>query len=290
LHLRLFLLSLLISSSLYAVALKSEYTITGLEFNASTVDPQISNDFVIYHFDQNRHKKTFTASRLLHTLEKGGLQIEDASRGIIHVKRTSNVDMAPVVEKVKDYYHSYFPDMHIEKVSLVTSSFIQKLPQHYTLDFKPNAYLYSHSSFKILSEESKKRFFVRYEIQAKMKLFKARHNINRGKILTQKDLLSAQTEFERLKGFPLMSLTQQQVRVKKRLAKGTILYQHDIEPLPSVLKDKPVNVRLISGKVHLEFQATCLDDAVIGEYVYIEKSDGKKLRAKVIHKNLVEIE
>jgi flagella basal body P-ring formation protein FlgA len=290
LYIKLLILSLLISSSLSATALKSEYAIDGLEFNASTVDPQISNDFVIYRFDQSRHKKTFTSSRLLQTFTKQGLQIEDDSRGIVHVKRASNVDMEPVVQRIKDYYNSYFPDMNIEKVSLHTSSFIQEIPQNYTLVFKPNAYLYDHSSVKILSEDSTERYFIRYEIVAKMRLFKARHNINRGKILTPKDLLSTQIEFKRLKGFPLISMTEQQVRLKKRLAEGRILYKHDIEPLPSVLKNKPVNVRFISGKVHLEFQATSLDDAVIGEYVYIEKSDGKKLKAKVINKNFVEIE
>jgi len=284
------LLPLLISSSLYSTELNSEYSIAGLDFNASTIDPQISNDFIIYRFDQNRHKKTFTSSRLLKTFKEQGLQLEDNSRGIVHVQRTSNIDLEPVIQKLKAYYHSYFPYMYIEKVSLDTSSFIEELPQDYTLIFKPNAYLYNHSSFKILSEDSKERFFIRYEIQAKMKLFKARHNINRGKILTPKDLLSTQTKFKRLKGLPLLSLTQQQIRVKKRLAQGKILYQHDVEPLPSVLKDKPVNVRFISGTVHLEFQAISLDDAGIGEYVYIQKSDGKKLKAKVINKNLVEIE
>jgi flagella basal body P-ring formation protein FlgA len=290
LYLRLLLLSLLISSSVFAIALKSEYAIDALDFNASAIDPQVDNDFLIYRFDQNRHKKSFTSSRLLQIFEDQGMQIEDASGGIVHVERTSNVDLEPVVQKVKAYYHSYFPDMHIEKVFLDSSSFIEKLPRDYTLVFKSKAYLYNHSSFKLLTEGSTERFFIRYKIQAKMKLFKARHNINRGKILTPKDILSVQAEFKRLKGLPLVSLTEQQVRVKKRLAKGKILYQHDIEPLPSVLKDKPVTVRFISGKVHLEFQATSLDDAGIGEYVYIEKSDGKKLKAKVIHKNLVEIE
>ncbi len=289
-YLKVFLLSLFISSSFYGAVIKSEYTIDSMEFNASIVDPQIENDFVIYRFDQNRNQKTFTSSRLLQTFEQKGLQIEDASRGIVHVKRASHVDMGPIVQAVKAYYHKYFPDMKIEKVLLDTSSFIQKLPKHYTLEFKTNAYLYNHSSFKILSNDSLERFFVRYKIQAKMKLFKARHNINRGKILTPKDLVSVETEFKRFKGFPLISLTQQQIRIKKRLAEGKILYQHDTEPLPSVLKDKPVNVRFISGKVHLEFQAICLEDAAIGEYVYIEKSDGKKLKAKVISKNLVEIE
>lgn len=289
-YLRLLLLFLLIGSSLDAITLKSEYAIDGLEFNASTVDPKIKNDFLIYRFDQNRHKKTFTSSRLLQTFAEQGWQIEDASRGVVHVKRTSHVDMEPVEQKVRAYYHGYFPDMNIEKVLLETSSFMQELPQEYTLVFKNNAYLYNHSSFKILSADSAERFFVRYKIQAKIKLFKARHNINRGKILTPKDLVSAQTEFKRLKGFPLVAMPEQQVRLKKRIAEGKILYQHDIEPLPSVLKDKPVNVRFISGKVHLEFQATSLDDAGIGEYVYIEKSDGKKLKAKVVSKNLVEIE
>jgi flagellar basal body P-ring formation protein FlgA len=290
LYLKLFLLSLLINSSLCAIALKSEYAIEGSDFNASAIDPTIDKDFLIYRFDQNRHKKSFTSSRLLQTFEEKGLELEDASQGIIHVERASNVNFEPVRQKIRAYYHSYFPDMYIEKVSLDTSSFIEEMPKGYTLDFKPNAYLYSHSSLKILSENSTDRFFVRYNIHAKIKLFKARHNINRDKILTPNDLVSKQTKFKRLKGLPLLSYPQQQVRVKKRLATGKILYQKDIEPLPSVLKDKPVNVRFISGKVHLEFQATCLDDAGIGEYVYIEKSDGKRLKAKVINRNLVEIE
>ena len=196
-YVRLLLLSLLISCSLSAIALKSEYAIEGLDFNASTIDPKIDNDFLIYRFDQNRHKKTFTSSRLLQIFEDQGLQLEDDSRGIIHVERTSDVDLDPVVQKVKAYYHSYFPDMHIQKISLDTSSFIEELPQDYTLVFKHNAYLYSHSSFKILSADSAERFFIRHEIQAKMKLFKARHNINRGKILTPQDILSVQAEFKR---------------------------------------------------------------------------------------------
>lgn len=290
LFLKILFLSLLTASSFYALALKSEYSIEDLDFNASTVDPLLTNDFLIYRFDTNRHKKTFTSSRLIKTFEEHGIELEDKSRGIVHVRRSSSVQFGPILRKIKDHYHHYFPDMHIEDISIRPSSFIDVLPQHYELIFKPNAHLHSRSSFKIFSKEEKTSYFISYEIQAKMKLFKARHNINRGKILTRKDLLYADETLERFLDLPVEVISQAPVRLKKRLVEGNILYQDDIELIPSVLKNMPVNVRFISGKVHLEFQATSLDDAGTGEYIYIKKTDGKRLKAKVIGKNLVEIE
>jgi len=180
--------------------------------------------------------------------------------------------------------------MSIEKVFLDPNGYIGEIPSNYTLIFKPKAYLHSHSSLQIVSTQSKERFFLTYTIRAKMKLFKARNNINRGKILTQIDLIYENEKFTRLKGLPLRELESGQFRLKKRLAKGKTLYVHDIESLPYVLKGKPVNVRLVSGKVRVEFIAKSLEDGQKNAYVFIEKSDGKKLKAKVVNRNLVEVE
>ncbi len=168
--------------------------------------------------------------------------------------------------------------------------FIEELPKKYKLNFKPNSYLYNRSNVVLNSEQTKQRYFLSYELHATMKLFKARHNINRGKILTRLDLIYKDENFKRFQGLPVRDLDSAKLRIKKRLAKGKILYMHDIEELPYVLKNRPVNVRLIYGNVHLEFQAISLEDGHKGEYVFIKKADGKKLKSKVINRNLVEVE
>ena len=288
--LRYFLLFAFLIHSSFATDLKTQYAITTKDFNASSIDPYIKEDFLIYQFETNKHQKKFTSSALMRVFEEHGLELKDDSKGVVHVRRTASIDFEPIRRRIKEYYRSHFPRMKIEDISIRSNSFIPSLPQSYELVFKEKAYLYNSSSLQVISAETKKRYFLSYTVQSTMKLFKARHNINRGKILNQIDLIYEETDFKRFKGIPIESLNKGQFRLKRRLAKGKILYTHDIERLPSVLKDKPVNVRLISGQVYLEFQATALQDGHIDEYIFVKKRDGKRLRARVVNQNLVEIE
>jgi flagella basal body P-ring formation protein FlgA len=164
------------------------------------------------------------------------------------------------------------------------------LPEEYSLEFKNNAFRYAKSSVQVHDLHSKKRYFLKYSLKATVKLFKARHNINRGRILTQIDVRYAPIEFTRLKSMPFDFKQKTDIRLKKRLLKGKIIYNKDVEQLPAVLKGSLVLVSLVTGTVHLEFQATALRDAHIGDEIYVEKRDKKRLRVKVIGKNQVEIQ
>jgi flagella basal body P-ring formation protein FlgA len=276
--------------SVIADDIKTQYSIDSLEFNASSIYPKIKDDFIIFHFDENQHHKAFTSENLITRLRSHGITVDDETPKIIHVQRTSDINLQPIIEKIKSYYRGYYPNISIEKISLDPNGFIGELPANYTLVFKPKAYLYNQSSIQVTSAGSTERYFFTYRLDAKMKLFKARHNINRGKILTQIDLLYKSEKFTRLKALPLQELETGQFRLKKRLAKGKVLYAHDIESLPYVLKGKPVNVQIISGKVRVEFIAKSLEDGQKGAYVFVEKTDGKKMKARVINRNLVEVE
>lgn len=270
--------------------LKTQYTIENLDFNASSIYPDIKEDFILYHFDENQHHKAFSSQKLISRLKKHGVTVNDDVPKIVHIQRTSDIDLDPISQKIKSYYRSYYPSITIEKVSIKTNSFVGELPSSYTLHFRPKAYLYNRSTLQMTSNQSKERYFLSYELHAKMKVFKARHNINRGKILTQIDVIYKSENFSRLKGIPLDTLDKGQIRLKKRLVTGKILYAHDIEALPYVLKDQPVSARIVSGKVHIEFLAVSLQDGQKDEYIFIKKTDGIKLKAKVIGQNLVEVE
>ncbi len=180
--------------------------------------------------------------------------------------------------------------MKIDSIQLDPNGTITELPKKYTLMFKPHAHRYNHSSLQLTSNESNERYFLSYTILATIKVFKASHNINRGKILTYIDLKHTNEPFTRFTGMPLQRIGKSAVRLKKRLQKGKIIYEHDIEALPYVLKNKPVYVRLTNGNVHLEFQAKSLQDGKIGDMISIQKKDKTRLKAKVVGKNLVEIE
>ena len=280
----------LLSSNIFSLELKDSYTISGLDFNASHIVPSIKEDFIIYQFEENRHQKSFTSSKLVLRLQDKGLELEDESKGIVHLKRKSGLDYTVLREKIKLYYQNYYPHIRISDITFRQGTYIKELSNDYELKFKNNAYLYGRSSLQLISKTDTKRHFINYELSAFIKVFKASHNIKRGKILTQLDLKYQEVPFTRLKGLPLQDALGSNIRLKKRLVEGRIVYQHDIEKLPDVIKDKSVNVRLISGQVHLQFQAICLQDGHIGDEVTIKKKDGKRLRAKVVSRFLVEIQ
>ncbi len=287
---RLLTLLFILGISLYAAVLKSDYTLVGREFNATMIDPTLHTDFILYTFDDRQHRKSFSSSRIIKAFALKGIALEDKSGGFVHLTRRSHTDLAPIKEAIKQYYQEHIEHISIKSITLKSNGFIESLPSGYELDFKPKAFFHSTSSLKISSPNSHERYFITYKVDALIKLFKARHNINRGKILTPIDLIYKEVPLTRLRGMPLQQLERGQMRMKKRIVKGNILYTHDIEHLPAVLKNKPVNVRLINGKVRLEFQAISLQDARVGEKIFIKKADGKRLRARVISRNLVEIE
>ena len=281
---------MILVSYTFSLELKSEYRVHDLDFNASSIDPSIKEDFIIFHFEKSRHQKSYTSSKLIKILNEKGISVIDKSKGIVHLKRHSDLDYTPLKQEIKDYYLSFYPDMHIQDIIIKSGSFIQRLPQEYKLIFKKSAYLYPRSSLQVLSSQDNKRHFLSYELKATIKLFKASHNINRGKILSQTDLIYKEEVFTRLKALPLQSVLKGRHRLKKRLIGGKVIYLSDIEKLPAVIKNKSVNVRLISGNVQLEFQAISMEDGYIGDEVFIKKRDGNRLKAKVISTNLVEIQ
>ena len=276
--------------SIFSASLQSLYTVSTQEVNASLIHPEIDEDFTFYNFGKNNHQKSFSTNTLIKIFAQHNVKLESNYRGIVHFKRSSSLDLEPLKEKISAYYLSYYPTMQISAIELKLNNFSKALPKDYILSFKTNAHQHRYSTLKISSKTSKNRHFISYEITATIKLHKASHNINRGRILSHIDMTYGPVPFKRLKGTPIQSITLGQTRIKKRLSRGTIIYQHDVEPLPTVLKDKSVNVRYVNDNVHLEFQATALQDAHIGEYIYVQKKDRKRLKVKVVGKNLVEIE
>ncbi len=276
--------------SLFSTDLESNYTLPSSELNASVIYPEIKEDFTIYTFTENRNRKSFSSDSLIKLFDEHDLTLNDQSRGIVHFERASEVDLRTIKNDIKAYYLSYYPNIQIKSIALHSNTPITQLPEKYTLTFKTNAHKYKHSSLQLNADELDVRLFIRYTIEATVKVFKASHNLSRGKILSYIDLKYTREPFKRFTGVPLKELGEVTLRLKKRLPKGRTLYEHDVEPLPSVLKNKTVYARFSRGNVHLEFQATSLQDGRIGDIVSIQKKDKTRLKAKVIGRNQVEIE
>jgi len=281
---------LFLTLSIFSATLESHYTLPTSELNASLIYPEIKDDFTIYTFTENRNRKSFSSKDLIKLFDAHDLTLRDESRGIVHFERASDISLKPIKKEIKAYYLSYYPKMQIKTVVLRTNAPITQLPEHYTLTFKTNAYKYSHSSLQLNADKLDTRLFIRYTIDATLKVFKASHNLNRGKILSYVDLKYKNEPFKRFTDLPLRTLGKTSLRLKKRLPKGKIVYQRDVETLPSVIKNKAVYVRFSNGNVHVEFQATSLQDGRIGDIISIQKKDKTRLKAKVIGRNQVEIE
>jgi len=201
-------------TNLFSASLKSSYTIFSNEFNASVIDNSIKNDFIIYTFDKNRHKKSFYAKELVQLFENRHLKLEPSPVKLIHVKHVSNVNLNPIKQAIREYYLSFYPKMRISSIEIKASSFIDALPLDYHIEFKSNAYRYASSSLFLKDTKQKKRYFINYRLFAELKLLKARHNINRGKILSQIDVISSYIKFKRLKAKPFTFKKKQTLELK----------------------------------------------------------------------------
>ena len=285
-----YLLILLLIFNAFSAVLKPSYSILSQDFNASVIDKDIKDDFVIYHFNSHRHHKSFSSSYLIELFQDHGITLEDQTKTIVRVNQKSHTNFEPIKKKIHDYYKQHYPKMNIKNITIQSNDIFTALPKEYRLIFKSKAFKYANSSLQLEFKGSRQRHFVNYTLEATIKVLKARHNLNRGKILQQIDVLYVREPFKRLTHTPLNFSLQKKLRVKKRINKGKIIYEKDLEPIPDVLKGKSVLVRLINGHVHLEFQAVSVQDASIGDEIYVQKKDKKRLRVKVIGKNLVEIQ
>ena len=134
-----------------------------------------------------------------------------------------------------------------------------------------------------------KRVFVRYEIEALLEVLKAKHNLQKDKILSQEDVNIENIALKNIFFKPLTKDELGSVSTKRFISGGTVITQKDASKPPAVRKNSIVYAVIRQDAVEIEMEVTALEDGDIGDTINVRAKNGKNMKALVASKERVEI-
>ena len=136
----------------------------------------------------------------------------------------------------------------------------------------------------------KKKIFFDYYIDADVSVFLPRKNIKKGTELSTTNTLRKTILLDKFRAMPLQDVRRGTIQTKHHIKQNNIITLRDIEPLSIIKRDSMVNVNISSKGISITFIAKALQDGKLNDIITIQKNNGKRLKARVIGKNRVEIE
>ena len=267
--------------------LKDSYEFDDTTIYASDFFPDIENDFIVITLPEGLQQFKVSKQRIIERFAKHHITLKK-SYGLVHFKKISMIDTYALKAYLREYYLKHYPFLEISAIKIEAKNMLAKLPKHYTIELKKQAFRHPKGTLKILTE--KKRFFFSYELQASYNQLYAKSTLLRGSLITRQNSFEKKTPFRYTISKPLDKKLIGYVVTRRYIKEGMPIRKQDVILKPLVKRHAIVNVKLIEGNILINFSAMALKDGALGDIITIQKSDKKRLKAKVIGKNRVIIE
>ncbi len=289
---RSILILLLFFSSLFSneVLIDKVYCVEQNVLNASFFGYKGKDDFHILSIPKDRSHYTVSSSQVISLFNDKNISVVDSSEGVIVFKRHCQM-----MGKQDEIINAFLKKIQEESPYIIIEakpsiSIKSPLPQdfsRYTLTaiFIPDTMLKKNTGsfaalFKIGDKEKKIYFY--YTLDAKIEVFKAKHNLLNGKILLNDDYEKVSISLEGLPARAILGEISKNMMIKSYIKEGSIFTENMFETKKDVSKKESIKAFLKEGSLLIEVQATLLEDGNIGETVKIKTEQGKTLNAKIL--------
>lgn len=275
---------------LYAqTILKEVYFIKKDKVYLSDLFPQIQKDQILFTIDRYKHSKRIKSKELLAILKKLNMQEIRASSYYVTFQMSSPIDTTPLQKFLHKYYKEKYPNIHFDNIQVRSRSYIEKLPENYIIEIQKNSYLRSNNIIDIKSDSGRKIFF-NYSIHASIKILVTKKTIKRHDQISLLNTKFKTIRFDNFRALPIMEFHKNTYQTTRTIRTDEILTIRDIEKLDLVRRNNMVSVELNSNGIFITFEAKALQSGALGDIITIEKSNFKRLRAKVIGAKRVQIQ
>ena len=283
-------LFLFISFHLYAqTTLKEVYLTKNDKIYLSDLLPQIEKDQFLFSIDKYKHSKRIKSKDLLMILKKLGIKEIKASSRFIKFQISSPINTAPLSNFLENYYKEKYPTIMFDNIQVYSRGYIEKLPQNYTIEVQNNSYLRSNNIIDIKSDRGKKLFF-NYSIHASIKVLVAKQTIKRHDEISLLNTNFKTIKFDSFRALPIMEFHKKTYQTTRNIKMDEILTIRDIEKLDFVRRNSMVSVDLYNAGIYITFEAKALQSGTLGDIITIQKTNLKRLKAKVIGPRRVQIQ
>ncbi len=279
---------LLVFVSLHAKEyLKKEYFTPSNDINLSLITHDTKNDRVIYRIERNRYLKRVRTKELLKILRERGYRHFQAKTSYVTFLKRPALSLKPLKQKLKEYFKKHYTTIKIDSIEIIPKTHIEHLPKNFSFKIRPLALLNSHATFSILTPK-KRQIFFEYFLDATLPVYKSKKKIKKSEVLSLQNITKEVIRFDRFRAMPLQN--PQALQAKHHINPGKIITIRDVERVDLVHRGEFVSVILKESDLEIDFSAKALQAGTLNDIILIQNRRGKKLRARVIGKNLVEIE
>ena len=273
--------------SLDAKELKKVYFVDGDDINLSIITQDLSNDKTILHIQRNRYLKRVPASKVLQILKQNGYNYFTKRHSYINFIKKSNIDTSALKEQLKQYFQEQYDQITIHHITIIPKQHLEVLPKHYSIRFQRNTPLLSHGNFSIVTPQ-KYQIFFEYYIDATIPVFITKKKIKKAQHLNYANVKQKNIVFDRFLAMPIQDITNKEA--KFQILPNRIITKRDVKELSLVKRGSFVSVVLKDNTLEIDITAKALQGGSLNDIILIQTPRGKKLRAKVIGKNIVEVE
>jgi len=281
-------LLLILSFNLYSYELQRNYYVHSSTITISDIIPKSQSKKIILQIQQARHSKRIKAKELIALLKKYGYNNITSKYPYIQFNLKSPIDTKELKKHVRNYYEKNYPDIKIKSISVEPNSYLEKLPEQYSVEFKRDAYLRRTSIFNIKTYEKKKIFF-NYSVDATIRPLFARAEIKKSEEISKINSKKKSIILENFRAKPLFKVEKGLYEAKHKIKESSLITIRDVVPLVVVKRGSDITVTLHEPNITITFRAKALKSAHLGESIYVTNDNGKKIEVVVTGKNQAEV-
>lgn len=282
-------LALLFSLNLCAYELQENYTYTHATIYSNDLFPDLPKKFELFKIPEDKTQYRLNAQIIAKTFELNGIEIDVSKVRYVNFTQQSAIDVTPLKHQLEVLLKGQYPSIRIEEIIITPRGYLETYNPKSRGVFDEKSLENAKGTFYIIDEHSIRRY-LDYSVKATINVLHSNQKISRRDLVSGFNTKIKQIPFGSFKDTPLTTLPDQPSRFRSNLRAEQPLTLRNIETVPLVLKNEKVIVEVKNDSVIVEFGARATQEGLLYDIITIQKSDGKRVRAKVIGENRVELQ
>jgi len=276
-------------SILYANTLQQSYLFTNPTIISSDLNVSCPKPFEIVHIPDGKTSYRMNAQVILKTFELNGCSLDSGKIRFVTFSKRSDTDYTLLQDQLTTFFTTHYPTIIIQSIQIFPHGYIQALPNNAHAVFDKDMSTKNKGTFYVPDSNGVRHYFD-FTIDASLSVLHATQKVSRKDIVSLNNCAMKTIPFTTFRSNPLIALPQTVSRFKASLREDTPVLERQIEPLPIVLRGSKVSVQVKNETVIVEFIATAMQEGALYDIITIEKADNKRVRAKIIGENTVELQ
>jgi flagellar basal body P-ring formation protein FlgA len=286
---KMLFLWILIFCNLSAYELSENYTYKSATIYSNDLFPELTQKFEILKIPEDKTQYRINAQIIVKTFELNGIEINATKVRYVNFTQQSFVDLNPLKHQLEILLRGQYPSIRIDEITIIPRGHLSSLSQKSRGVFDENVFNNAKGTFYIVDDHGVRRY-LDYSVRATINALHSNQKITRRDRLSSFNTQIKQIPFGSFRDTPLTTLPDKPSQFRSNLRAGELLTLRNIQKIPLVLKNNKVIVEINNSMVVVEFGATATQEGSLYDIITIQKSDGKRVKAKVIGENRVELQ